>query len=162
MGTSGGRNHYGWVILLGTQISSLPISISISTPLLGHSGFVNEPISVGQISHPEAQSSWRRRWKRPNLSQWVGRWVGRREGLLVYQWRIHIGLDWIWLDSPERRQRQRVPVDYKLMPRQAQTGGFFFFFFAMSQIGFSFFLYLFLSLFVYFLENKGVGHRIID
>jgi hypothetical protein len=36
---------------------------------------------------------------------------------------------WIGLDSPERRQRQRVPVDYKLMPSQAQTGGFFLFFF---------------------------------
>jgi len=34
---------------------------------------------------------------------------------------------WIGLDSPERRQRQRVPVDYKLMPTQAQTGGFFLF-----------------------------------
>lgn len=37
-------------------------------------------------------------------------------------------LDWIGLDSPERRQRQRVPVDYKLMLSQAQTGGFFFLF----------------------------------
>jgi hypothetical protein len=56
-------------------------------------------------------------------------WPQRRTSRLSMEDPYWIGLDWIGLDSPERRQRQRVPVDYKLMLSQAQTGGFFFFFF---------------------------------